>query len=490
MEKIPAIVGALLVFGAGLVAGVRVAPDEIGILETASRGGAPPGPDAAFVALASPVRFEDPVGDATDTGTGDTKSQLGCFVGHVVTAHECMDLPAPTPSVGTDGAHYDITGVTFEGETATEIVVSLEIARLTEGFPELVMPDGIHRMSNYGVCWAIDDDDYCSRWAYAMVMAHEDGAMVHAVFDAYVDACNEWWWCSWTVPFEITYGSPGKMTWRVPKAYAGIDGRPLAASEFQAYTGWVEEATAFAMWHPGVTVHTPFRHVHDHTGFPALFSSTDMTGHLYTDLTFAPLAAGPPALAADRPLLDGAVGSHVPGSPYDRPELDLVGFDLYEDARALVVAIAVREWKQQPDYEFDIEAAIGIEGSEVWELGVRQEMGELTGYAGECIMQECQDGVLVEVPVEVIPGAPGVIQIRVPLEMLDEGGTAKRERTTMVSVASMFDGGSHYWGSYDEDYFGDVHSVFMVDGIWGGAPYVFGSGHRGVFQPIAEGHGH
>ncbi|MGQ0536640.1 MAG: hypothetical protein ACT4PT_11270 [Methanobacteriota archaeon] len=123
------------------------------------------------------------------------------------------------------------------------------------------------------------------------------------------------------------------------------------------------------------------------------------------------------------------------------------------------------------------------------ELGVRHEEGELTGYAGECIMEECQDGVITEVPVEVVEGTPGILRIRVPMALLIEGGAAP-QRTTLFQVASMLDGGSHYWGSYEEGTFGDVHSVFMVDALWGGVPFEFGSGHRGVFAPLAGGRGH
>lgn len=469
----------------GLGVGAIVRGPDGGVEEASALAA---GEAAPFVAVA-PVAFEDPAGDATDLGSGDTSTRVGCFIGYMLSNH-CQPVP-PTPGIGTPGPHYDITGVAVTAETAEEIQFTLTVASISEGFAELATPDALHRMSFYDICWMSDDDDYCSRNMYLDVMVHDGEPMLHAAFDTYVQDCNEWWWCTWTIPVDIVYGTPATITFHVPKAYPSIDGRPLNVDRLEASTAYSEDASVFPMWHPGLTVHTPIHHTHTHSGVPGVFQLADQTAEYDVDVTFSP----PPSTdlwTAPGPVLPAAASTHATGTSYDRKELDVTGVDLYEDGTDLVVLIAVADLTEVPTYGFDIEGALGIRAAEVWEFGVRGEGGELSTYLGECVMAECQDGVMIEVPLEVTTGAPGFFALRLPLTTLKEpAGPEPGLAVTMVSVSSMYTEGSQYWGSFDEPLWGDVHHAFMVDSVYGGTSYIFGSGHRAPLESFAvEAHEH
>lgn len=472
---------AVGLLAAGVLGGIVVAPRVMPSAQSAVFT------DGAFEGIAA-LRFDDPAGDATDVGIGDAGTYAGCLVGAFLN-EECMD-PLPAPSSPRGAPHFDILAVGLE-ETADDVVFTLEIAQLDEGFPQLAMPGALHRMSYYGVCWYATDDDYCSRAAYLDVMSHDGMLHLTTTFDAYVEDCNEWWWCSWTIPTEVRYGAPGAIVFRVPKAYAAIDGEPLRVHHLDGWTGWTDQATAFPMWHGGATLSTPLRHVHDHVTAPGVFGVGDMTPELDAQVDLAP-PVSPPALALDMPLSSGHAGAtHAHGSEYEKPELDLAGFDLYEENGELVVVFALAQAVAHPTYDFDYSVALGIQAAEVLEIGYRQEMGEAVGYAGECIMEECQDGHRFEVPAEFVPGAPAFVLVRVPADVLAELTDARPgDQTTLFWASSMYTEGSRYFGEYDEPVYGDVHNAFMVDSLTGGAPYVFGSGHRGAAEHYAmDGHG-
>lgn len=428
--------------------------------------------------------FSDPPGDATEEGLATWLELVGCLPGELLGAG-CLGPDAPVPP-GTPAPAYDIVGFGLAGESHDTFDLSLEIATLSEGFPELARPDAVHRMSSYAVCWAASPDEGCSRTASLGVMVHDGKAHLEPRLQLYSKDCNEWHWCAFDLDATIAYGSPGTITFHVPKAHAVADGAPLAVHGLAASTGWYEEATVFPMWHPGLTAHTPAYHFHTHGPGVGVPSPTDLTAFERVEATLTPTGALPEA-PSDAPLLAFAPGAnHGRGSPYDHPELDITGFDLYEEADELVVVFEVAEMAALPEYSFDHSAAIGFHG-EVWEIGLRQEGGRAYGYAGRCIMEPCQDGPVMEAPVELAFGTPATISVRVPLAFVGEPepGTT----TNLFWVMSMYSDVNHYWGEQGSELYGDYHSVFMIDSLIGGTPYVFGSGHRvDLGTPSAHAH--
>jgi hypothetical protein len=439
---------------------------------------APDAPDPlAFLETLAPLRFKDAAGDATDIGAGDAGTLAACTVGRALTG-QCLQPPARPPAVGTPGPHFDILQVSLEGETRDDVVVSLQIAPLSEGYPELRDPDGFTRLIYYQVCWSATEQGSCNRQVVLHVLTHDGTAHTKSAFEIRSRACNEWSWCSWEAPLEVTFGSPATLTWRVPKIYLAADGGQASLARIEGQTGWISHPEVFPAWHPGVTVHTAAYHFHTH--------GTGVTGINIADVT-EPFKAGvaltaPPEArypdAHEQPLLWGGEGAnHGASSPYNYPELDLLWFDLHEDQDDLVAVFAVKELRSVPSFDFDYSVGIGI-GNRVWEVGWRNEASsDPYGYAGRCIMEPCQDGEFMHPKVELTFGAPGYIAIRTPLEFLynPEPGTA----TNLFWAMSMYSDVNYYWGDHGSDFYGDYHSVFEIDSLRGGGlPYVFGSGHR------------
>lgn len=430
----------------------------------------------ALLDTVDPVRHPDPAGDATDWGTGDADTWLG--------------LPFDLPSVGTPAPHFDILSVAVAGETADALVLQMEVASLAEGFPGVQSPDGTFRLASYAVCWAPTTDDGCDLHATLQVMAHGGTAHHEAVFETRALDCNEWPWCAWGVPVEVAFGEPATITFRVPKAYVAALDVPLTVDRAEGSVTTFAESSDVPHWHPGVTAHTPAYHFHTHGGSPGVPSVNDATDAFAVGAELAPSDAVP-APPSDEPLLMGGEGlTHGHDGRFDHPEMDLLWFDLFEDdadgdgaPEDLVAVFAVKAWHGLPDYDFDHSVAVGI-GAEVWEVGYRHEGGEAYGYAGRCVMEPCDDPVNLEPEVEIVEGEPAFLKVRWPLDAVSEAGRDDGAVTNLFWAMTMVSDANHYFGDHtDEDgLYGDVHSVYMVDSLVGGTPYVFGSDHRATLE--------
>lgn len=455
-----------------------VSPLESAALETGSA-------EAAAFAGIAPLVFEDPAGDASDLAWGDVGTYANCLVGGVLEG-ACAQI-APSVSSPRAAEHLDIISVAMSEPSADQVVLTLGIARLDEGLDALASPEGTHRMTSYGIC--LYTEEGCTRAAYLNAMRHGDAAHLESRFEVYAEDCNEWSWCSWTLPVQVAYGAPAEIVFTVPKAWLAYDG-DLELHHLDAWTAWNDQATLFPMWHGGATLHTPARHVHTHSLTPGAFGVGDMTVELPAEVTLAPTMRAP-THALDAPLASGHAGAtHAHGSQYDRAELDLAGFDIYDEDDGIAIVLALAEAGAHPEYDFDYAVALGFAGQPMMEIGYRQEHGEAMGYAGICIMEECQESRTHEVPAEFVAGAPGFVIIHVPADVLaDLVELEAGDEATLVWVSSMVTDGSQYFGDYDGDLYGDIHHAFMADEIVGGAHFVLGSGHRAPLEAFAtDGH--
>jgi hypothetical protein len=431
-----------------------------------------------FVPMSSPVSFPDPSGDATDTGTG--LLDAGCVASDLL-GPDCQ--PDGLPSAGTAAPALDILRVSLAGETRDAFDLALDLARLDEGFANLPAPEAMHRTTTFRVCWS-PGDGACDRAAALHLMVHDGMAHVDPHLHIFSEKCNEWGLCTWGVPYEVRFGSPARITFHVPKALASFDGAPLAVGTVRGSTEWYEEPQALAMWHAGATLHTPLRHVHDHVATPGPWGQADATDAFAAAQPLAPSAALPDAGRAM--LAEGMMGTHLKGSSHDDPALDLVGVDLFEERGDLVAAFVLAEAHRMPGFDFDDVVAVGLDGL-VWEIGVRQHDGVAHGYAGRCIMFECQGAPLLETEALLLPGAPAVLEVRVPLAFL--GDPAPGTVTSLLEAATMHDEPDVMLGGMADPLHAEAHSAFMVDMLSGGAPYVVGSGHHGVLA-MPAGHHH
>lgn len=492
MERGDVLVGAVgAVVAVALVLGLLAGGFGVGDPGAApgdgGAGDAEAGDDALLDTFA-PYAFDDPKGDANDWGTGDVGTALGL----------------PLPAVGTDGPHFDITSVGVVGETADDLVLQMEVAALSEGFAEIQSPDGTFRLVSYELCWAPDAGTGCVLRAGLEVMAHGDaGAHHEARFETRGLECNEWPWCAWGVPVDVAFGAPATITFHVPKAYIGALDVPLTVDRIEGSVFVFTESSDVPHWHPGVTVHVPeVYHYHTHGGSPGVPQIADATETFAVGAELVPPPQGPD-VPDDMPLLLGGEGlTHGHGGRFDHDEMDLLWFDLHEDdtdgdgqaggpGDDLVAVFAVKSWHGLPDYDFDYSVAVGI-GGEVWEVGYRHEGGEAYPYAGRCVMEPCDDPVNLEPTIDIVEGSPGFLSVRWPADEVNEDGRTDGAFTNLFWAMTMVSDVNHYFGDHtDPDgLYGDVHSVYMVDSLVGGEPYVFGSDHRATLQAHDHGAGH
>lgn len=403
-----------------------------------------------------------------------------------------------TEPTGEEAPFFDIVSARFDGETTDSVLLSLELATLTENFPELDSL-GVHRRASYSICFA-PGDGAPRRCASVDVAAFEASAETMAAFTIYaVEDCNEWRVCTWEIPVTITYGSPGTITWQVPKAYATWDGAASAMAWLEAKVSWIALNPVTPISHFAYSLETPAGDQHRHTGSIADVSDVpDVMERVTAEVAFGPAPGGAVAPADATPIFVLPEGNNYGDeSIFDKPELDLLEVDLAEEGSELVATFTVASFEAMPDYHFLFVLLFGSEGKEVWEIGYLRELAGGYGYAGHCISYDCAgdfagDGAPHDmshhsadtVEAEIEHGTPGKIRVRVPMHLFPtiEAGDV----TNLHLAISMYADASAWKGKYGDEGRGDVHKMSFIDYAWGGSPHLFTAGN----EPGAAGGGH
>jgi len=453
--------------GTSFVAGLQVA--RLGPTAPQAAAGMPPAQDT--FTPAAPFLVEDAAGDAEDLGA----TTLG-YGGQCLVACEPMVPRAASPDAGG----FDILGVGLAEDRADSFVITMKLADLRQGFPNLKDTAANRQVGEYFACWRPSPDN-AERCVLAEVAPHHGMVNVEGVFlIGGADKCNELGWCSWGVPVEVQYGAPGQLRFTVPKDYAAFDEAPLAISEMQATTGWWSTNKAIPLWHFAVTAHVNGEHQHQHMVLLEPADIADVLAPSGSPVTLAPATAAYPVYD-DLPLLVSSPGAiSGSGSIRDYPELDFLAFDFRQEGEDVIASFQFAGFDKMPSWDLQIAAQFMVKGGKMFdEVGIMQSNGDAFGYAGRCISNGCHDGYLNRVPLNIIPGAPGIVEVRVPRTTWPD--VHDGDVTDWLGVYTMFGEANPDFLTPGDPIYGNFHSGSLVDGSSGGYPYVFGSDHAGVF---------
>lgn len=435
----------------------------------------PPAPvDDDFVP-ATPFWLDDVQGDEESFAISTLSYGPPCRIG-------CQPLPAGVPNTGDAAPYFDITRVGMASEARPAFEIAIETAGLTEGFEALDENGAVHRIAVYEACWE-PGEGYSTRCVILVAAPAKNGAVLLSTFNIRgLAACGDLWLeCAWDVPAELTYGTPGKIQFTIPKEYAAWGGAPLAIENLRASVQWFSANKAIPLWHFAWTVRLPDDHQHDHQGLPEASGVADATAILAEHVELSHGVEPVPVDPATPIMTPGEGNLFGAGGIRDYTDLDLVRLDLREEGDQLVVTFGMASLPEMPNYDLQLALLMELSDGHDWELGVMQSNSVSYGYAGRCISFGCHEAFLDQEPLEIVDDS---FIIRVPLETI--GNPAEGVQTTWLLAYTMYGEFNQDVGPGGQDGSVNLHSGSIIDSHVGGRPFVF----SGYGEPVDHAHEH
>lgn len=302
------------------------------------------------------------------------------------------------PRVGlTPNPTLDVRAVDVS-ENPTTLTVTLTLEVVDASFAAAAPADE-GRTAFFFVGWEDGTDAFPT--VYLDVRRAQGRLYANAMFERY-DACNDWYWCGWRVPFKVEEGSPGRILFEIPRDLLTDPGAGAKLTDW-----WFD---AFALESRDYPLGGPLSPVRVETGD----DESNSERRPYT-LTLDPRA--PPSAIVTAHDVEDAVGdAHAymlpnPGNPTRgaRSELDILGVRFAENPTAFSVAIEVAQVREPFGAHESFEGEVGLPSGRVLEFGFGGADGSRESFAGYCVDEECSEWV--DVPFEMVfdSGTPGWI---------------------------------------------------------------------------------
>ncbi len=372
------------------------------------------GPDApvaasTFETTVPPIllaRVSDAQGDAVENGAAFALevSRGNCGAGSFFAVPTCRSmigtlaaavdsepgpgLPAPPP--------LDLIEVRME-ETTTDVQVIITVASIAENFADAVGDDASRSQgTTWAVCW--DERSACAGLAVQL----NNGVLVAQSFmEREQPGCGpqRWFWCGWSVPYDVTFGTPATITLDIPRDVladgdaGGTLSAPIGLSLRAERTGervdhWVGVTDV------GTAGHTARR----------VFVLADKTAH-GEPMTLT-LPQGTPRVWEPVRMLagDDVSRTDIWG---ERQDVDMLEQHLIEDPRSLTIATRFVEVPRDP-LDSDLLAFFGLEGEPLTVIGASAVDGVVTPWGFRCVEDACD---VVDVVMERTIGAGGWVNL-------------------------------------------------------------------------------
>lgn len=355
----------------------------------------------------------DPPDDARENDSASTAElvrRTACRAGGTPAAlsGQCAGAAA-APAAGGDPAPPTMEAISATlWDDPRALHVALELKEVAEGFDGAVRGDGTAG-TLYTVCWTTSQAP-CSEAVLLAAMPSPQGVALTAVYRVHDDACNDYGTCSWRVPYELTLGSPGRVTWSVPRDLLpnGTQGTVLAepmlkVTRYLSPSGrivWpMEDGVGYSARGPVEGAATAGYAANHYV--PVDDSLPGADHRLATPAAPADLGAAFDALAD---LPDDVVGGA-------RPDLDVLSVRFVETDTTFTVAVEVAAVDTRPR-DHDVLAAFALDSGRYVAWGYAARGGLLAPHAEVCATPGCYQSAapnLRAVPLNLTasPGMPG-----------------------------------------------------------------------------------
>lgn len=291
--------------------------------------------------------------------------------------------PAPAP--------LDLRQVVFT-ENATTLQITFVVAGL-ESLDDAV----VHDLRSKGTTWAACWSESCGGLS---VQSNNGMVVTQSFFERSQRGCSDrWYWCGWSIPWEIEFGTPAKIHVFVPRDVLADDalespvGVTLRAERVGARVDYYAGADPAGAW--GNTGRRVF----------VLSDRTDVGEDL---MLAAP--EGPPKRW--EPVVTGWAGDVSRTDVWgDRPYVDLLEQRLVENATHFLFAMKMVDvpTEARPDYHFIV--FFGLEHHPMAVVGASAEGDAPYPWGFRCEDGACED---LTATLERVTGAGGWVNLSVP----------------------------------------------------------------------------
>ncbi len=381
----------------------------------------PAAPAPAFVEV-----VQDVIGDATVGGS----YELQAFA-----ADKCRNVPlaaprsacwenvatkvqdADAPSAGgTPEPTLDVLGLSFR-ETPTTLDVRIAIAELPEGLAAWA-PDS-ETSSVVGACWVVGEDAD-KGWECAYIYAYEEAGtkLIENAYDRYSPDCNDWWWCTWHVPYTFEYGSPGAVTLSIPRAIMGAQNGTLTqVGVVSSQNTWTESEPS---WSVATADSQEFGTLRMRTSYN--IDATDEVSYTFQTVADSTWESTPSFADTKGDVM--------------RSDIDLLATTVTETADGIIIGLQVADVSESPK-DHGMYAAFAVMGGSVREVGYDVVDGKMEPWGGYCTTPDAADCGWKDFTVgtHIVPGADGWVHFTIPRAEL--GDVAAGDLVSMVWSASM-----------------------------------------------------
>lgn len=410
-------------------------------------GGLPP---AAGQATRPAV--EDAPDDARE---GDTQSSsqiavaTACRAGRTALSSVCPTLTStdvPQQAGGAAPAALEALAATF-ADDPDHLSVTLDLAGLDEALTGTVSRNagtGEARGAIYNVCWSTSDEPCVESVTLGVMPDAEARPVLLSFYSIETSDCNDDAECAWSVPFDLTFGAPGRITWQVPRAIladgaqgAKLVGPQLKIERYLAPTGratWpVEDGFGYGVSASAVEAgeDAPTA-MWGYTGNHRLVVDESEEGDAYT-LSTAAAAVDIASRFDTYPDLAGDVVGDL------REDIDILGILLAETDTNLTFSVEVARVDDVPEGHY-LYGALGLPTGRFYTFGYGIVDGQRQGYADVCAVPNCHDMPVphlrnLPLDFEVTPGTPGWVNATFARSDL---GNPKRGDLVNFAQATMF----------------------------------------------------
>ena len=419
---------------AAALAALLLAQGFAGCLSAAREGAAS---DAATGAADAPplvgLAAEDAAGDAREKQTAYVLNHLRyCRLGGGATADACA--AARQAAAGFPGAGgvpsapvHDLLGFTL-AETPTHLVATLEVASLPEGWQGVDDPEHT-TWTNYFVCWRQGEERELG--CAVLVVRDSDGTVaVEASYDRYTRACNDWWWCTSGIPYEVEHGAPARIRLMVPRDALPEGEAAARLEEPMAAVQRVDGSRAYLEWRVAAPT-DPGGGSHVRGG--------DLVDEAYADDAFVFRTARVDAPPRPPRAQDAAGDARDSAGP--RPDLDILALDLVETPTTLTLSATIADLREE-SVRYELYAAIAFAGTHAFNAGVgKDDNGQQYTYGGACVDDECREWRSFLVEGTIVPGSP--VWLNISYARADIGSPSRGETFTL-SYAETWGGAGTY----------------------------------------------
>lgn len=305
-------------------------------------------------------------------------------------------------------------------ETPEHLLITIKIASLPSAGLAALSAGAGYTYASWSVCWDPESESRsvvpqfreCAGLSAEFVNGVADP---HGYFEVGRDedaGCNNWAWCAWDVPYQLTLGSPSLLSLKVPREILenGEKGGNLSGATILSYASKSNPTVSSTMGSRGLYAAAYAAGRGNYVRVP-LYEPVESDKSAAKRFTFGTERVNTTGNASAQLLFRDAPRDVGGGAEGYRPELDLVSAELQDSKESLVVKMSAAKVDEAPTHDVYFSLGVGAHVFEAWytaRAGVVRDEG-----GGYCVDADCNSYKDYPIRVGFQKGSPGTITVTI-----------------------------------------------------------------------------